>query len=42
MFMNDSISIADEEYKLNKTRLTEVIERSIPSHIYIMVNIFYT
>ncbi|XP_058808677.1 trafficking protein particle complex subunit 11 [Phymastichus coffea] len=27
---------ADEEYKLNKTRLQEVIERSIPSHIYIM------
>ncbi|XP_001606110.2 trafficking protein particle complex subunit 11 [Nasonia vitripennis] len=26
----------DEEYKLNKTRLKEVIERSIPSHIYIM------
>ncbi|XP_014211822.1 trafficking protein particle complex subunit 11 isoform X2 [Copidosoma floridanum] len=26
----------DEEYKLNKTRLAEVLERSIPSHIYIM------
>ncbi|XP_011496669.1 PREDICTED: trafficking protein particle complex subunit 11 [Ceratosolen solmsi marchali] len=26
----------DEEYKLNKTRLAEVIERSIPRHVYIM------
>ncbi|XP_014236114.1 trafficking protein particle complex subunit 11 [Trichogramma pretiosum] len=27
---------ADEEYKLNQGRLKEVIERSIPSHIYIL------
>ena len=27
---------ADEEYKLSKSRLPEVIERSIPSHIYIL------
>ncbi|XP_076233472.1 trafficking protein particle complex subunit 11 gry isoform X2 [Calliopsis andreniformis] len=27
---------ADEEYKLSKGRLTEVIERSVPSHIYIL------
>nr|XP_034182161.1 trafficking protein particle complex subunit 11 isoform X1 [Osmia lignaria]XP_034182162.1 trafficking protein particle complex subunit 11 isoform X1 [Osmia lignaria]XP_034182163.1 trafficking protein particle complex subunit 11 isoform X1 [Osmia lignaria]XP_034182165.1 trafficking protein particle complex subunit 11 isoform X1 [Osmia lignaria]XP_034182166.1 trafficking protein particle complex subunit 11 isoform X1 [Osmia lignaria] len=26
---------ADEEYKLNKVRLSEVVERSIPSHVYI-------
>ncbi|XP_076626915.1 trafficking protein particle complex subunit 11 gry isoform X2 [Colletes latitarsis] len=27
---------ADEEHKLSKARLSEVIERSIPSHIYIL------
>ncbi|XP_076160826.1 trafficking protein particle complex subunit 11 gry isoform X2 [Ptiloglossa arizonensis] len=27
---------ADEEYKVSKTRLLEVIERSLPSHIYIL------
>ncbi|XP_024945200.1 trafficking protein particle complex subunit 11 [Cephus cinctus] len=27
---------ADEEHKLNKGRLAEVLERSLPSHIYIM------
>lgn len=32
------ISRADEEYKLSKSRLPEVIERSIPSHIYILVS----
>lgn len=28
-----------DEYKLSKTRLLEVVERSIPSHIYILVSI---
>lgn len=32
----------DEEYKVNKTRLKEVIERSVPSHIYIMVSVTLT
>ncbi|XP_076654121.1 trafficking protein particle complex subunit 11 gry isoform X2 [Halictus rubicundus] len=27
---------SDEEYKVSKTRISEVIERSIPSHIYIL------
>ncbi|XP_043524770.1 trafficking protein particle complex subunit 11 isoform X1 [Frieseomelitta varia] len=27
---------ADEEHKLNKARLSEIVERSIPSHIYIL------
>jgi len=29
----------DEEHKLGKERLSEMIERSLPSHIYILVRI---
>lgn len=29
----------DEEHKLNKAQLSEIVERSIPSHIYILVSI---
>lgn len=32
------ILCVDEEYKVSKTRLLEVIERSLPSHIYILVS----
>lgn len=28
----------DEEHKLGKGRLSEVVERSLPSHIYILVS----
>lgn len=31
-----SLTIPDDEYKLSKTRLLEMVERSIPSHIYIL------
>lgn len=34
-----SVLSTDEEYKLNKVRLSEVVERSIPSHVYIFVSI---
>lgn len=32
----------DEEHKLSKARLSELVERSIPSHIYILVSIVVT
>jgi len=33
-----SINYADEEHKLGKERLSEMVERSLPSHIYILVS----
>lgn len=32
----------DEEHKLSKVQLSELVERSIPSHIYILVSIVVT
>lgn len=32
------ISLTDEEHKLGKGRLSEIVERSLPSHIYILVS----
>jgi len=33
-----SMNYADEEHKLGKERLSEMVERSLPSHVYILVS----
>lgn len=43
LWLNNNVYfiIAEEEHKFNKNKLSEVLERSLPTHIYIMVSFIY-